>query len=189
MREYKQNSHISGDNRNVSKTLDLEEQGNTGCYKLHQGSPPRRVSFAMPSGCQQGSVPREPIPRQDIPRSMANNFDPQALTAYSFNMSNDQSDAEIQEQNLSPGRYDQRSLQQKPWHSYQGRMDAKDATKKSGPNRKGKMPTKQYAQGFEKTTPAGYRQFDTNHMTEEDAETDEEVSQEPDMDENDYRQY
>lgn len=143
----------------------------------------------MSSGCQQGSVPGELIPRQDVPRSMANNFDPLALTAYSCSMSNYQSSADVQEQNLPPGYDDKRSVQQKPRPNHQGRMDAKDTTNSQGPNRKGKTPTKQYAQGVQNITRAGYRQLDTNQTTEKDAETDEDVSQKPDMDENDCRQY
>lgn len=187
MRKYKDNSNSHRNTKNSLQGSDIEEMENTGLYKVHPGLPPGRHSFALPPGCQQGSVPGELIPRQDIPRSMANSFDSLSLTAYTFSMFNNQSDNEVQEQNLPPGYYDQRNLQQQPRLTYQGSVDVKKTTNNQGPNRKGVTPTKQYPQGVQNHPVAAYRQFDRN-QTIEDAETDEEAFQDPDMDEYDCRQ-
>jgi hypothetical protein len=187
MRGYNHYAPIPRNDRNFCQTSDAEELENASLYKLHQGSPPRRLSFAMSPGCQQGSVPEELVAGQDIPRSIVHNFDSPGPLPYSFSMFNTQSDAKVLESDFPP-RYDNRTnLQPKPPTKYRGSMDGKYPTNHHGLNPKDPLPAKQYA-GDSQNIPAGYRQFDIYHTTEENAETDEDASQEPYIDEDDCHQ-
>jgi hypothetical protein len=156
-----------------SRALILDDS--IGQYMLHNEPLPRGPALAMSRGCQPGSFPEQVFP-PDVPRSMSHNLHPFTLTPYSPSIPRTQSEA-VREQKATPRCYNQPNLQAKLQPCYRGTSDDGRAMKKQGPQEQISTHTKQDSQGVQTNPAPEYRQPDINQDTEEDAEINEELSQ------------
>jgi hypothetical protein len=111
---------------------------------------------------------------------MINNLDRSTLDGH-LNILSNQSSYEDQKPKVTPKYYSNTNAQPKLQASYQGIKDNKNATKRRGPQKNAAKTAQQHSQDMQNMAAREYRQSDTDQTTEEDAEHDEELSQNPEL--------
>ncbi len=169
----------------IPRKLELAELNDPGYYNLQPVYAPRNSSFAMPPEYQPGSF-NDVITGSNVPRCMSNNS---TLDRFDLDVSRNPSEAEDTKLNSTPPRrYSTRRSQPNPRPSHQGTKYDENALNRKPPLSNGPTHTKQDSQDVQSMPAPEYRQFDIHQNTEEDAETDEELSQDPNSNKRDCRE-